>query len=100
MLRRHPCSATIIAPPDERQHLGLCPEPTPCCPVFLTVPHDFVTEEEPMADGGSGATGILGVLVGAILVIFVGAAVLMSTGQLGKAGGGGKHFTIKLPDAK
>jgi len=52
-----------------------------------------------MADGGSGATGILGVLVGAILVIFVGAAVLMSTGQFGKAGGG-KHFTIKLPDAK
>ena len=53
-----------------------------------------------MADGGSGATGILGVLVGAILVIFVGAAVLIGTGHLGKAGGGGKHFTIKLPDAK
>ncbi|MGE0061281.1 MAG: hypothetical protein AB7T86_04300 [Xanthobacteraceae bacterium] len=55
-----------------------------------------------MADGGSGATGILGVLVGAILVIFVGAAVLIGTGHLGGKGGGGasKTFTIKLPDAK
>ena len=48
-----------------------------------------------MSDG----SGILGVLVGAMLVIFVGAAVLFSTGRLG--GGNPSHtFTIKLPDAR
>lgn len=69
-------------------------------PRFPTIPHDFVIQEDTMADG-SGATGILGVLVGAILVIFVGAAVLIGTGHLGGKGGGtSKTFTIKLPDAK
>ena len=54
-----------------------------------------------MADGGGGASGVLGVLVGAMLVIFVGAAVLMATGKLGSAGGGGggSSLTIKLPSA-
>ncbi len=52
-----------------------------------------------MADGNSGATGILGVLVGALLVIFIGAAFL--SGGFGKGGGGGgQHFTIKLPPAR
>ncbi len=39
-----------------------------------------------MADGGGGASGVLGVLVGAMLVIFVGAGVLMATGKDGRAG--------------
>ena len=49
-----------------------------------------------MADG-NGATGILGVMVGALIVIFLGAFLL--GGGLGKGGGGGggNNFTIKLP---
>mgnify|MGYP000904870221 CR=1 FL=1 len=50
-----------------------------------------------MSDGGSGASGVLGVLVGAMLVIFVGAAVLMATGKLGNSG---PSFTISVPGAK
>ena len=50
-----------------------------------------------MADG-SGASGILGVMVGAMLVIFVGAAVLYGSGKMG--GGGGQSFTIKMPGAR
>jgi hypothetical protein len=50
-----------------------------------------------MADGSGGAAGILGVLVGAILVIFVGAALLAGNGKLG---GGGTNFTIKMPAAR
>jgi hypothetical protein len=49
-----------------------------------------------MADSGSG-TGILGVLVGVMLVIFVGAAILMATGKLGNTG---PSLTIKMPGAK
>ena len=49
-----------------------------------------------MADGSAG-TGILGVLVGAVLVIVVGAAVLVATGQLGSSG---PSMTIKLPGSK
>ncbi|MET0669249.1 MAG: hypothetical protein ABWY66_04540 [Xanthobacteraceae bacterium] len=48
-----------------------------------------------MADGGGGASGVLGVLVGAILVVFVGAAVLMATGNLG--GSKGPSLTIQMP---
>jgi hypothetical protein len=56
------------------------------------------TLEAIMSDG-SGATGILGVLVGAILVIFIGAALL--NGGFGKGGGGGgSSFTIKMPGAR
>jgi hypothetical protein len=53
--------------------------------------------EAMMADG-SGATGILGVMVGALIVIFIGAFLL--SGGFGKGGGGGggsSNFTIKLP---
>ncbi len=52
-----------------------------------------------MADGGGGASGVLGVLVGAMLVIFVGAAVLFGTGRLG-GGGPSTSLTIKMPDAR
>jgi hypothetical protein len=50
-----------------------------------------------MADG-SGGTGILGVLVGVMLVIFVGAAILMATG--GRLGNSGPSLTIKMPGTK
>ena len=50
-----------------------------------------------MADSG-GATGILGVLVGAILVIFIGAALL--NGGFGKQAPSGPSFTIKMPGAR
>jgi hypothetical protein len=49
-----------------------------------------------MADGGGG-TGILGVIVGVMLVVFVGAGVLMATGKLGSPG---PSLTIKMPGAK
>lgn len=53
-----------------------------------------------MADGGGGgASGVLGVLVGAMLVVFVGAAVLFGTGRLG-GGSPGTTLTIKMPDAR
>jgi uncharacterized membrane protein len=51
-----------------------------------------------MADGG-GASGVLGVLVGAMLVIFVGAAVLFASGRLG-GGNSGPTLTIKMPDGR
>ncbi|HTK13733.1 MAG TPA: hypothetical protein VL402_08020 [Xanthobacteraceae bacterium] len=44
----------------------------------------------------SGASGILGVMVGVILVIFIGAAVLMASGKMG---GSSQTFTIKMPSA-
>ncbi len=47
-----------------------------------------------MADSGSGASGILGVLVGVMLVIFVGVGVLMWAGKWGPAPTG---ITIKMP---
>ncbi|MGI8527621.1 MAG: hypothetical protein ACR2K5_15905 [Pseudolabrys sp.] len=50
-----------------------------------------------MADGGGGASGVLGVLVGAMLVIFVGAAVLMASGKMG---GSGSSLTIKMPGTR
>ena len=60
------------------------------CVVCPIVPQ---RQEHKMADSGGG-TGILGVLVGVMLVIFVGAAVLMATGQFGAPA---KTLTIKMP---
>jgi hypothetical protein len=48
-----------------------------------------------MADNG-GSIGVLGVLVGAILVIVVGGAVLYATGMIGNK----NSVTIQLPKAK
>jgi hypothetical protein len=59
----------------------------PCAPDHI--------EESNMADGGSAAGGFLGVLVGVVLVIFIGAAVLMATGK-----NTGPSFTISVPGAK
>lgn len=47
-----------------------------------------------MADDG-GASGVLGVLVGALLIVFIGAAFLMSSGNFFPQRG--PSFTIQLP---
>jgi hypothetical protein len=47
-----------------------------------------------MADnGGSGGTGVLGVLVGALIVVVVGGGLLFATGIIG---GGSKTSTLKV----
>ena len=53
-----------------------------------------------MANGDSGATGILGVMVGALIVIFIGGFLLYGGLGKGGGGGGGTNFTIKLPSAR
>jgi len=45
-----------------------------------------------MADGNSGGVGVLGVLVGALIVIIVGGGILFATGTIG----GSKTSTVKL----
>ncbi|MDO9413465.1 MAG: hypothetical protein Q7T81_12915 [Pseudolabrys sp.] len=42
---------------------------------------------------GSGGIGVLGVLVGALIVIVVGGGLLFATGNIG---GGGKTSTLKV----
>jgi hypothetical protein len=44
-----------------------------------------------MADGGSGGVGVLGVLIGALIVIVVGGGLLCATGTIGS-----KSSTVKL----
>jgi hypothetical protein len=44
-----------------------------------------------MAEGSSGGVGVLGVLVGALIVIVVGGALLFATGNLGQ-----KSSTVKV----
>jgi len=44
-----------------------------------------------MADGDSGGVGLLGVLVGALIVIIVGGGILFATGTIGS-----KSNTVKL----
>jgi hypothetical protein len=51
-------------------------------------------EAATMANGSGGATGILGVLVGAMIVIFIGGAILYGTGR---QPANTASFTIKLP---
>lgn len=46
-----------------------------------------------MADNGGGGIGVLGVLVGALIVIVVGGGILFATGKIG---GGQQSSTIKL----
>jgi hypothetical protein len=50
-----------------------------------------------MADNGSGGIGVLGVLVGALLVVVVGAGLLFATGNLG---GSGPSSTVKIEAPK
>jgi ABC-type transporter Mla subunit MlaD len=47
-----------------------------------------------MAEGNSGGTGVLGVLVGALIVILVGGGILFAAGMIG--GGGGDTTTLKV----
>ena len=44
-----------------------------------------------MANGNSGGVGVLGVMVGALIVIIVGGGILFATGTLGS-----KSSTVKL----
>jgi len=44
-----------------------------------------------MADGNSGGVGVLGVLVGALIVIILGGGLLFATGTFGS-----KSSTVKL----
>jgi hypothetical protein len=44
-----------------------------------------------MADGSSSGVGVLGVLVGALIVIVVGGGLLYATGNLGS-----KSSTVKI----
>jgi hypothetical protein len=44
-----------------------------------------------MAEGSSGGIGVLGVLVGALIVIVVGGGILYATGTLGS-----KSSTVKI----
>jgi hypothetical protein len=50
-----------------------------------------------MAESGSGGIGVLGVLVGALLVIVVGGGLLFATGILGSGGGNKAAVTIEAP---
>ena len=45
-----------------------------------------------MAEGSSGGIGVLGVLIGALIVIAVGGGILFATGNLG----GSKSTTLKV----
>jgi hypothetical protein len=51
--------------------------------------------ERNMADGGSGGIGVLGVLIGAIIVVVVGFGALYATGKIGS--GGGSSVKIEVP---
>jgi hypothetical protein len=44
-----------------------------------------------MADGSSGGVGVLGVLVGALIVIVVGGGIMFVTGNLGQ-----KSSSVKI----
>ena len=50
-----------------------------------------------MADNGSGGIGVLGVLVGALIVVVVGFGLLYATGNMG--GGNTAAVKIELPKA-
>ena len=47
-----------------------------------------------MADGNSGGVGVLGVLVGALIVIIVGGGLLFATGTFGSKS---STVTLELP---
>ena len=47
-----------------------------------------------MASGNSGGIGVLGVVVGALIVIIVGGGLLFATGKF--PGSGGNTSTVKL----
>lgn len=48
-----------------------------------------------MADNGSGGVGVLGVLVGALIVIVVGGGLLFASGKIGN--NSGPSLKVELP---
>jgi hypothetical protein len=51
-----------------------------------------------MADNGSGGVGVLGVLVGALIVIVVGGGLLFATGKFpGSSGSNTSTLKIEVP---
>jgi hypothetical protein len=52
-----------------------------------------------MADNSGGGMGVLGVLVGVLIVILVGGAILYGTGMIGSPGGGTTNVKIEAPKA-
>jgi hypothetical protein len=51
-----------------------------------------------MADNGNGGgMGVLGVLIGALIVVVVGGAILFATGMIGGAGTGTTNVKIEAP---
>ena len=51
-----------------------------------------------MADNGSGGVGVLGVLVGALIVVLVGGGLLFATGKFpGSNGGNSTTLKVELP---
>jgi len=53
-----------------------------------------------MADGGSGGIGVLGVLVGALIVVMVGFGALYASGKIGSGGGSVKLEVPKTTGSK
>jgi hypothetical protein len=51
-----------------------------------------------MADNSGGGMGVLGVLVGVLIVILVGGAILYGTGMIGSPGGT-TNVKIEAPKA-
>jgi hypothetical protein len=58
-------------------------------------------EEATMANGDSGGVGVLGVLIGALIVIVVGGGILFGTGVIGgKSQQKSAGISIQLPTSK
>jgi hypothetical protein len=51
-----------------------------------------------MADNGSGGVGVLGVLVGALIVVLVGGGIMFATGMIG-SNSGSTNVKIEMPKA-
>ncbi len=49
-----------------------------------------------MANGNSGGIGVLGVMIGALIVIVVGGGLLFATGKFPGQSGGGSTSTVKF----
>lgn len=50
-----------------------------------------------MADNSGGGIGVLGVLVGALIVIVVGGGILAANGTFGSKQGGAPAVKLELP---
>lgn len=49
-----------------------------------------------MAENGSGGVGVLGVLIGALIVVLVGGGILFATGMIG-SNSGTTNVKVELP---